>query len=361
MLWSVTSGSSADNARRLIAAFVEAMAGDPVQRRELRYRPADALARWGLAAPSLPRELPIRSHEVSVWLDEVTLFGIAGDGDDVRLPLEARLVVYALRGMALLHGDEPTLGRIAAKSRYLGLAAIMAPHEFLPLAEEDKNGFVNLGRAQPARAGSGNLRGLVIAADWNRAVLGWLSLLFGWHDLLGRLLGYPECCTAAFAERWPVAARDYRGDAALLLLSRETPVMADVPWQTNVLGRCFTAPPISHFPCSLDCSATRELADRTLERLCAIEPEQAAAIRRDASLPLLVTEQSGVFRFDSADFSGHRLTYDAATVTYATRATEVAAAVASARAIDVRAQGLYIGGQKVDGHLLLFRGSEAVA
>lgn len=107
---------------------------------------------------------------------------------------------------------------------------------------------------------------------------------------LGRLLGYPPCCARAFAN----LERQDDEHVAAALLGPEPPER--LPWELQFL------PPVDslvlHYPCSLDCAASLDLARRTLAALEAESPGSAAR-RRDALARIVVA--SGRFEFLVAD------------------------------------------------------------
>jgi hypothetical protein len=83
-----------------------------------------------------------------------------------------------------------------------------------------------------------------------------------WADAaaqVGRLLGYPGCCSDGFAFRETARARE---SYALLHLARRVAVPGAVPWELNPWGGGVLA---QYVPCSLECQAALSLARRSLE------------------------------------------------------------------------------------------------
>jgi hypothetical protein len=86
------------------------------------------------------------------------------------------------------------------------------------------------------------------------------------HEDIGRMLGYPVCCTAFFRDvwsrqqyidtTWPMAenteSADVVGERALRITGR---------WQTNMLVRWNGVRPVAHLPCSFRCAETMRVAD----------------------------------------------------------------------------------------------------
>jgi uncharacterized protein len=108
---------------------------------------------------------------------------------------------------------------------------------------------------------------VAVAAPENLAAL---AQALDRHDdaTLSGLLGVPTCCSAhrrrhwtahlAMDPTWSIAAgsppRDH-GDRCRVV---------DGPWQTNILWRWLAICAMPHLPCSLDCEASRMIADRLI-------------------------------------------------------------------------------------------------
>ncbi len=224
---------------------------------------------------------------------EGQLFGFGRPVPGPQAPLELRLLSFGVKSLALLHGSEGELTGWLAWAERRGLTAILCGYQWQPRQDQGKGGYSNLtGGRQPAEAGSGAWRSLLVSADEDRAILGWLCLQFGWDRLLGQLLGYPDCCADAFDQRWPGAVRDHQGDLAPLTLAASGAPPFD--WRSNIFARYFGAALIQHFPCRFQCRASAAAAARAAWALEQFEPEQFAAFRNLLQAPLLYTEQQGV-------------------------------------------------------------------
>lgn len=271
-----------------MTAFVREVCTDPVARRALRRQPNEALRDHGFSAPQVTGELPVRHHTVSVLIDELTLFGRQMAAPTLDEPVELTLVVAGAKSMALLHDTEERAAAVVSWAEARRLAAVLGPFEFDVTAEAGKGSFVDVAvDRRPARPGSGAWRSVLVARSHNDVMLGWLSLLFGWDELLGRLLGYPPCCVDAFSERWRTALRDHGGDPAGAHLSSG-------PWELNVAARFLGPVLVQHFPCRADCEQSLTVARRNLATLRALRPEAAAWAERVLPAPLLHAGREGV-------------------------------------------------------------------
>jgi hypothetical protein len=285
-------------ARRL-GVFVGQVVGDVRFRRRLRYHPQQALADHGLPAADAPLELPVRHWTIEVSIDLRHLCGGLLAPKATRPPLAARLVALGARPLALIHGAEAELVGLRQWGEEHGLVGLLTPWQLALRTDAGKGGFSNLAAEEPAVAGSGAHRGLLLAADASQAMLGWLSLLCRWDAFLGRLLGYPACCADAFATRWNEARELHQGDVAGLVA--KTGGAGPFPWPLNPFLRYGGSELVPHFPCRFDCPASLDLARRLLATLELAEPAHAAALRRELPTLVLYTETNGVFACRDAE------------------------------------------------------------
>ena len=343
-------------ARRL-HAFVEEACTDTVARRRLRYRPREALTAHALAIPAgLPTELPIKHYLVDARFDEAHLFGEAPAPARLGPPsLDLRLLEYGVKPMALAHGPEADMAARLRWAEQRGLRAVLGPWQ-LDVQEDVGKGYTNFAQPQPARAGSGKWRTLVVSADEGQLVLGWLSLLFRWDTLLGRLLGYPPCCVEAFQTRWPVAAESHQGDLVPLLLDADG--VGPFDGHSSPLARYFGAELVQHFPCSLRCEATAAIARRYASTLAVYEPHDLPLIRELLCAPTVYTETDGVFvlvgaRAEPQPDGAYTVHYDAAQVVTSDPGSQTASALAQASALVHRDGVLRAGDAELRGRLVL--------
>jgi hypothetical protein len=86
------------------------------------------------------------------------------------------------------------------------------------------------------------------------------------HDGIGRLLGYPPCCTRAYCERyatgdftdpiWPISQG---GSSANGKSERQADIGSAASPSCNVFWRLLGIRPVPHLPCRFDCDATATL------------------------------------------------------------------------------------------------------
>lgn len=287
---------------------------DPSFRRSLKSDPRAILAGRGFDPTDIPTTLP-PVRKADVLLTHGQLFGLARETAAIVAPLELRLLAYGLKPLALVHGRESELAAFLNWAEARSYTALLSPNEWDRIDDEGKGGYSNL-TAALRRAGTGSQawRSLLVGPDEDRVVLAWLALALGWDELLGRLLGYPTCCAAAFVHRWPTAVACHQGDLTPIVMAASGLGPHDA--RANILGRYFGIELIQHLPCRFDCEAT--LAEATQVEFClqAWEPTLAEQARTVLAAPALYTERDGVVILTGAevrlDEGGLIATYDPA-------------------------------------------------
>lgn len=348
---------------RRLQALTDRVCLDPTFRRSLRYAPAEALAGLGLPAGNVPTQLPVRHGELDVLVGYATLFGLEQPDTHEPVPLELRLLVYGARPAVLIHGAESRLVSLLRWAERSNLCALLSGSEWSSRPDTGKGGYTNrTGPMRRARAGSGASRMLVVSADENRALLAWACLAFGWDALLGRMLGYPDCCVDAFASRWPEAAEHHQGD--LVVPSLRASGAAPFDWRANNLARYLGWELIQHFPCRYDCEATLELGRIHQRVLAAHEPQYAAELEQVLSWPVLYTEKNGVALLPGARVEAHGcgvwLHCDGRPVPITDPTGELARALATPTRVEVAPGGgsFTIGDRRYQGELVRFGAGE---
>ena len=179
--------------------------------------------------------------------------------------------------------------------------------------------------------------------------------------MLGRLLGYPDCCASAFARRWKAAATEHQGDvvAACIASSGDGPH----DWRVNILGRYFGSELIQHFPCRFDCAQSIALAAQNDRLLASWEPALHASFRGILDAPVLYTDTCGVAILSGATVDGSSVHYrpEALQVTEPDGALHAALRNTNVLQRDRDGRHLRVAGAAFRGSLVVFAESAAVA
>lgn len=109
------------------------------------------------------------------------------------------------------------------------------------------------------------------------------------HILVGKLLGYPDCCITFFASSYHDEIQK-ENDYIIPALQQTT---TSHSFYNNVIMRYFDIGVLSHFPCSFNCEASKDLAKQNLSVLKTYAPQLAEHVTTLLKCPVVFTEQDG--------------------------------------------------------------------
>ncbi len=292
-----------ENTLRRLRGFVELAARDVKFRALLERQPTQAFRQAGFVVTERPANLEVNVLPTGLVIDASTVFGwpSAIKADPILTDqLAGVLVSCRAKPLALLHGSEHYALAAFEWARRRGMAALLSSLEFQPRMRSADGGYSNsMASVRSARPGSGWWRALLVSWDLELACVAWLALLFGWDDLLGGLLGYPECCRTSFRRRWPAAQLDFAGDVAMVTAESGDSERA-FPWGLNVYGRYFGFELIQHFPCDFDCQDSLSIAKRNHGTLRLFRPALAASLEQQLRSIVMLPESGGVILLPGA-------------------------------------------------------------
>lgn len=300
----------------MLAAIVAAINGDPAFRALLAADPAAAFRAYGLAVPPDCPALTAQPGAGPVSL-ATTQVVPAHAGRQRAESTEMLLLAIGARPLLLVHLPVPDAPALAAWAHDLGFHVLGAPFEFVPVADTGKNGYSNLAGVQRPAAGDPRAwRGVLVSPSRHQLLLAWLALHQGWDELLGLLLGYPPCCTRAFAERWPVATAVAGGDPGVMLARASAcdGIAGPFDARLNIFARYFGFELIQHFPCRFDCAATAAMARAQLALMAAHDEPRARQLARHLRAPTFVSDDGTVALFPGGLIDGPSIAYDSANI-----------------------------------------------
>lgn len=243
-------------------------------------------------------DLNLKKRKFNVPLSKNFLFGGHHNFAISDLPLEARLVIYGQKPMALING---TRDQLLARRNYLtsiGISCVFSPYEFIPNLDIGKGGYSNTTNdVRITTEDSFFFKTLLISRNENIIILGWLAVFFGWDVVLGHLLGFPNCCIKFFQKVWKKAKKENQGDVSVEIIKQSK--RAKHSWYLNIFGRYFDHSLIHHFPCSFDCKNTQKISERFFGTLSTYEPEISKKLESFLQCPVVYSEKNGVFLFPS--------------------------------------------------------------
>lgn len=131
------------------------------------------------------------------------------------------------------------------------------------------------------------------------------------HLELGKLLGYPRCCTVSFNQRWGAGIIDPMWEAALKTKGakltgdndRQIVEITPSPY-CNQLLRYFGIRITSHLPCSFDCKETIKKGKEWERVMKSIDREAYGWLKELLSLPLVWDAYRGILQVNIPLFLG---------------------------------------------------------
>jgi hypothetical protein len=112
---------------------------------------------------------------------------------------------------------------------------------------------------------------------------------------LGRALGYPECCIAAFAPRCDLPNAALRFEALRATGATAFALLNDVDPERTL---------ISHFVCRYDCAASLRYARRVLDAVAAVDAPRAQRLSRALASVLILFRDGGAIELGEARAAG---------------------------------------------------------
>lgn len=129
-------------------------------------------------------------------------------------------------------------------------------------------------------------------------------------DAFGKVLGIPGCCRNFYSE----AARHNLVSGLLFnwLSVASQPQNISVPFGANFLGRYFGASLVSHFPCALNCSATRRQTEERFSILREVDYDLAEKLIATHRWNYLVIKGTTIVAYMKATSCGDGLSFELA-------------------------------------------------
>ncbi|MBI1926268.1 DUF483 domain-containing protein [Candidatus Poribacteria bacterium] len=185
----------------------------------------------------------------------------------------------------------------------LGLACCLSPFKIFSKSDLGKGDFANLGARMPIYNNLPGNRFLYLSAHHDDATMLREAdrEMKGNNQLIGKLLGYPECCCLFFSQHWSKALATSGGDLTLFSLNN-THEAGPYDFYTNNIARIFDYKLISHFPCSYTCQRTIQRGQAYHQVLGDFDYILTQQIRRMLTCPILYSDFNGVFLFEEVEF-----------------------------------------------------------
>jgi hypothetical protein len=164
---------------------------------------------------------------------------------------EAAAVAMGIRQLCILHLSKSQFNQLQLWSQHWGVSCVVVGR-----SADDSS----LRTRSPNPGESFKYR--VIVAKQSSLSEASEAISCGWDDVVGRLLGYPECCRKFFIRTWN---SEHKVDptwsmvSAFAESSQQTSIEIVTDWRNNILQRWVGVRAVSHLPCSFDCAETRRI------------------------------------------------------------------------------------------------------
>jgi len=175
-------------------------------------------------------------------------------------------IIYLLEGLkpVVRHGfykDE--LQKVEEFCKENNLFIVKSPYKVIIVDVKEGN-YSNKGIKVPIDDEREGMVFIYISKDEEKAMLANIHETENNYKELGILLGYPPCCIDFFIKHQPEQSKDKNDYTDPVLENSEG---YEFPFQNNIFLRDFDITLLNHFPCSLNCQNSLELAKSHLNIL----------------------------------------------------------------------------------------------
>ncbi len=216
----------------------------------------------------------------------------------------ARDVLAAYEGLkaARIAVHATQLAEISDLLVSMGLMLALSPEVTYPRRDSGKGGWSNQ-FAGPE--GGDPHRILYVANNRSLSQAAAAAEALGDDAQLGRLLAIPECCQVFYGECAEAAARE-QGDLLPFFAPR---AHQSVNPLLNLGAQYFDMAFLSHFPCSCECAASIQLAERQAQIVRSYDAEWASTTLQWLHRVCVYTEEEGVFLLRCIGKQGSKIVY----------------------------------------------------
>jgi hypothetical protein len=171
------------------------------------------------------------------------------------------------------------------------------------------------------------------------------------HAELGKILGYPACCTRFFARNF---GAESKGHNDFVMPAFENSAGFVFPWQNNVFGRYFDVSLLSHCPHSFSCEKSLGLARQRFEMIKKHDENVASQFSEMLHSAVLYSPDGGkVYLLPDARLDGKVLGYSGV---LSTSRDSLLRKLQAGRKIRIRSRRSFeIGGEAISMPILVFR------
>jgi hypothetical protein len=168
-------------------------------------------------------------------------------------------IIYLLEGLkpVVRHGFyEHELEKVEEFCNENNLFLVKSPYKVV-ITDVSEGNYSNKGIKVPINDERQGMLFIYISKDEEKAMLANIHETENNHRELGILLGYPLCCIDFFIKHEPEQSREKNDYIKPILENTEG---YEFPFQNNIFIKDFDITLLNHFPCSLNCQNSLELA-----------------------------------------------------------------------------------------------------
>lgn len=215
--------------------------------------------------------------------------------------LEAMYVTKGLKRTCMTFTKEKHIALLEQFCNVSNLCFELSDYKVLAFPEKAKGGFSNKSTWVPPESPEGDFA-VFLAKNQEEAKLAKYYYTYGDHIKTGAFFGYPKCCVRFFLNN---VGSNHNNDYILNAI-KDT---KQHDFLNNRALRYFGISLLSHFPCSLDCSASQSIAMERLLYLQKEYPEIAMRFENQLKSIIIYTEEQGVFFANDYSINGNHVKY----------------------------------------------------
>lgn len=188
----------------------------------------------------------------------------------------------------------------------------MSDFKVVKIVDEGKGSFANIVKKVNIADPREGLSHVYISKSKDRAMFLKLLESKGDDKAVGKVLGYPECCTEFF-ENYKDQQKKIQNDYILPALSDSKGY--EFSFVLNHAARYFDRTLLSHFPCNFNCEESKKIAQERLNLLEERYPEISKELKEKLRGAIVYTERDGVFLMENVEIDKNTLNFEKVTTT----------------------------------------------
>lgn len=213
--------------------------------------------------------------------------------------------------LGVYHGFKKTCRIVTNEKQFKMLQKILSgllclsvqDYKILNIIDKGKAGFANKTTSLPLDHPDGDFI-MYLAKAEKDAFLAKLSEKRDDVKILGKVLGYPDCCVDFY-----MGHNKKQKEKQMDLIIPSCRALKVFPFVNNYCLRYFDLSLLCHFPCSFDCRRSKAQGETFAALIRCYDPAWASTIERALKSLVLYTEYDGVFYCPDYTFKDNVISY----------------------------------------------------